>query len=344
MKRARIYESIVIIMIIILICKSMFGQWSSLSLDTYNEDYTDLDSDQYVYYHSNIVLNSSSIPVGFNLGILTAHDRLSPDSLKINIDGFITLSEYMNGSHELFHAYGADFIDRGAGTGEPQSSISYLLEGNPGNRILKIQWKNMGFYKEYEILGTTDSYTNVQLWLYESQSCFEVRIGPTYISYSSRPHPAFEHGPMIGYYGVFWDQYQNPQLLVQLLSGDPVDPELGINWFLDSLPENGTVYNFHTGSIITTLPDKQEMARNIAAGPNPFSNTTNIRYEISKPGHIHLAIYNMNGKQVAILMDSYQASGKHQIRYDAANMPSGQYIAVLTTDENVQKTKMLITR
>ncbi|MBL4625950.1 MAG: T9SS type A sorting domain-containing protein [Flavobacteriales bacterium] len=76
-------------------------------------------------------------------------------------------------------AYSADFIDRGPIS--PSSPRSYKTEGAVGNRIMKIEWNNAGFYYENSISGTTDDYINLQLWLYEDSSKVEIRYGTSSI-------------------------------------------------------------------------------------------------------------------------------------------------------------------
>jgi hypothetical protein len=50
--------------------------------------------------------------------------------------------------------------------------------------------------------------------------------------------------------------------------------------------------------------------------PNPFNATTNIYYSLTKPGRVHLSIYNSSGQLVRTLLDGYQEGGAHLQRWD----------------------------
>ena len=62
----------------------------------------------------------------------------------------------------------SDAVDRGG------SEISYAVSGNTGSRILKIEWKNIGFYMD----GSKENFYNVQAWLYENDNNIEIHLGP----------------------------------------------------------------------------------------------------------------------------------------------------------------------
>ncbi len=76
--------------------------------------------------------------------------------------------------------------------------------------------------------------------------------------------------------------------------------------------------------------------------PNPFNPTTNINYQIKEKGHVSLIIYNILGKQVAVLVNSTQEQGNYSITFDAGNLPSGIYVYSLQVNDFMQNKKMLL--
>lgn len=60
--------------------------------------------------------------------------------------------------------------------------------------------------------------------------------------------------------------------------------------------------------------------------PNPFSGSTQILFEISRPGHAVLKVYNLVGKEIATLVDDKLAAGAYQVNFAPANLPAGVYI------------------
>ena len=60
--------------------------------------------------------------------------------------------------------------------------------------------------------------------------------------------------------------------------------------------------------------------------PNPFARATTIRYALSAPGPVHLALYDLLGRRLAVLVDGAQPAGVHTVRLDGAGLPSGVYV------------------
>lgn len=60
--------------------------------------------------------------------------------------------------------------------------------------------------------------------------------------------------------------------------------------------------------------------------PNPFNPTTKIRYSIEKEKlHVKLKIFDVLGREIAILVDEKQKSGEYEVEFDAKNLASGIY-------------------
>lgn len=75
--------------------------------------------------------------------------------------------------------------------------------------------------------------------------------------------------------------------------------------------------------------------------PNPFNPSTTIRFNMLTGGHASVRIYNSLGQQVAELLNGNLASGVHEVRFDAANYPSGVYYYEVNTNGIRQVKKML---
>ncbi len=70
--------------------------------------------------------------------------------------------------------------------------------------------------------------------------------------------------------------------------------------------------------------------------PNPFNGRTNIRFDITEPGHVDLMVYNMMGERVATLISGTRERGPHFTEFDASMVASGLYIIVLRTRGRTQ--------
>ena len=62
------------------------------------------------------------------------------------------------------------------------------------------------------------------------------------------------------------------------------------------------------------------------AYPNPFSGSTTIGYEVPEHGRVRLAVYDVLGREVAVLLDGVRAAGVHEARFEAAHHASGLYL------------------
>jgi hypothetical protein len=60
--------------------------------------------------------------------------------------------------------------------------------------------------------------------------------------------------------------------------------------------------------------------------PNPFNPTTVIRYELPAVSDVRLALYDLLGREVAVLVNEEQVSGVHEVRFDASGLASGVYV------------------
>ena len=89
---------------------------------------------------------------------------------------------------------------------------------------------------------------------------------------------------------------------------------------------------------VRELPDEFVLQ---AAYPNPFNPETTIQYDIPELAAIRLAVYDLLGREVAVLVDKVVSAGKHTTTFDAGHLPSGSYISRLSTPAG-DFTKMLL--
>ncbi len=68
----------------------------------------------------------------------------------------------------------------------------------------------------------------------------------------------------------------------------------------------------------------------MSAGPNPFSNLTQMKYYVAGelPKDVSISIIDSRGSQVALLVNGTIAPGDHTITFDGTNLPVGSYFVV----------------
>ncbi|MCU7493988.1 MAG: T9SS type A sorting domain-containing protein [Ignavibacteria bacterium] len=76
--------------------------------------------------------------------------------------------------------------------------------------------------------------------------------------------------------------------------------------------------------------------------PNPFNPSTLISYELPHEGRVTLRVYDLMGREVATLVNGFQAKGKYRKEFSGKNLTSGIYFYELRTDDFVSARKMLL--
>ena len=59
--------------------------------------------------------------------------------------------------------------------------------------------------------------------------------------------------------------------------------------------------------------------------PNPFHDQTTIRYQVDQPGTVNLSVYDLSGRRLEVLANSWQEAGEYQAEWNASNYPAGVY-------------------
>ncbi|NOS85991.1 MAG: T9SS type A sorting domain-containing protein [Ignavibacteria bacterium] len=96
--------------------------------------------------------------------------------------------------------------------------------------------------------------------------------------------------------------------------------------------------------ISTEIPQRFELYQNY---PNPFNPVTKIRFTIPAFAEttrrvVSLRIYDVLGKEIAILVNENLKPGIYEIDWNAENIPSGVYFYSLITNEFTQTKKMVV--
>ena len=100
---------------------------------------------------------------------------------------------------------------------------------------------------------------------------------------------------------------------------------------------------WQTTSIQTedALPARYSLFQNF---PNPFNPTTTITYSLQNATQVTLKVFDILGRQVAVLVNEKKMSGIHEEKFDGSNLASGVYFYRLEAGSFVQTKKLVILR
>ncbi|WP_169577871.1 T9SS type A sorting domain-containing protein [Salisaeta longa] len=78
--------------------------------------------------------------------------------------------------------------------------------------------------------------------------------------------------------------------------------------------------------------------------PNPVAQQTTIRYALPRAADVHLAVYDVLGRRVAILANEQQPAGRKEVVFDARQLASGIYFVRLHTNRQTRTQKLMVVR
>ena len=107
------------------------------------------------------------------------------------------------------------------------------------------------------------------------------------------------------------------------------------------------VRRFSTGVLVGihenrgTVPAEFRLNQNY---PNPFNPETVIRFSLPSTGYARGAVYDILGREVAIMIDGETVAGNYELKFNAEGLPSGVYIFKLELGNRSAAIKMVVNR
>jgi hypothetical protein len=86
-------------------------------------------------------------------------------------------------------------------------------------------------------------------------------------------------------------------------------------------------------------PSRLELYQNF---PNPFNPVTEIRYEVPSAGDVRLSVFDLLGREVAVLVNGMKQAGSYTVRFDGTGCASGMYFYRLASGNFERSLPMLL--
>ncbi len=82
----------------------------------------------------------------------------------------------------------------------------------------------------------------------------------------------------------------------------------------------------------------------LGAYPNPFARTTTIQFETDASSEVRLAVFDVTGREVALLVDGTLSAGRHEATFDARGLASGLYVYRLEAGDRAETGRLTLVR
>jgi hypothetical protein len=77
------------------------------------------------------------------------------------------------------------------------------------------------------------------------------------------------------------------------------------------------------------VPSEAYLAQNY---PNPFNPATTLEFGVPEAAHVRVRVFDITGREVALLVDGEVSAGRHRVMWECAACPAGVYLVALEGD------------
>ncbi len=107
------------------------------------------------------------------------------------------------------------------------------------------------------------------------------------------------------------------------------------DWCLDILYSGDPVYVAETGKENMVLHQNH---------PNPFRDETTFTFELAENNNVSIVIYDVMGRNLGTVADRRFTAGTHSIKWNAGDLPQGQYYVRMQADSYTAVKSMMIVK
>ena len=76
--------------------------------------------------------------------------------------------------------------------------------------------------------------------------------------------------------------------------------------------------------------------------PNPASARMNATFNLDKAEHVKFELYDLQGKRIALFLDTYTKAGKNEFSFSTQPLSAGNYVLKISTKEKVLSTHKVV--
>ena len=226
--------------------------------------------------------------------------------------------------------------------GRPSPNFSELYDGNVGGRTL-----TPGLYKWSGTVTAPTSFVIAggpdDVWIFQIAGDLSISSGVS-VTLSGGAQAR----------NIFWQVAggvtagTNSHLEGILLSMTAIALQTGASLNGRALSQTAVTLDQNTvvqPAVATGTSDDGGLAGGLTLSgnvPNPFASATRIGFTLLAPSPVHLAVYDMLGREVAVLASESMAAGAHEVTWNAGSASSGVYVYQLSANGQVRTGRMTV--
>ncbi len=147
--------------------------------------------------------------------------------------------------------------------------------------------------------------------------------------------------------GVYWLVNMDSSWVQVGLPGNYVTSFASLNGNLYAATINNSVWKRPVSEMTVITGIKKETPSDFSLYqnyPNPFNPTTSIEYSLDKRQFVSLKVYDILGREVAVLINEEKPAGSYEVKFDASGLSSGVYLYRISAGKNSVTRKMILMR
>ncbi|MDX1430060.1 MAG: glycosyl hydrolase 53 family protein, partial [Rhodothermales bacterium] len=128
----------------------------------------------------------------------------------------------------------------------------------------------------------------------------------------------------------------------------PCAPAWGTHRMLE-VPEDAQAIRYRFGNCLVTdatnadpIPPPQSPSRLLPHYPNPADGAMTFVYELSEPASVRLSVFDLLGREVAVIDEGQRMPVRYEIEFDVRSLPAGLYFYRLVAGENSEGRSIIV--
>ena len=133
-------------------------------------------------------------------------------------------------------------------------------------------------------------------------------------------------------------------MLMYNMGGDNLSSELLFEYQGELSVESNIIADWFGNGISAQIIQLPEEFALVSAYPNPFNPVTTINYALPIETNLSIAIYNMQGRRVELLVNEKVDAGLHSVFWNADEYSSGVYFVKMIAGDYVNTQKLMLVK